>query len=644
MNLMELFVKISVDDQASSNVNSITDKIGGGLKTAAGIGIKAITAASGAIIGLTGLAIKSYAEYEQLVGGVETLFGTSADTVMQYAENAYKTAGMSANEYMSTVTSFSASLLQSLDGDTEAAAKYADQAITDMSDNANKMGTDMELIQNAYQGFAKQNYTMLDNLKLGYGGTKEEMERLLADAEKLSGQEFDISNYADVVEAIHIVQTEMGITGTTAEEAAKTIEGSVAMTKAAWSNLVTGIADDNADFDLLIDNFIQSVSTAAGNILPRIETALMGVSKLIGELFPVIMEQLPTIIMNTLPQILASAGQILLALANGIINALPLLASTAMEILPTLVDGLLQNLPSMLSSFVDVATQVITMLAQGLADTLPTLIPQIVDAIMQLIVILTNPDVIVQLINAGIDIMLALINGIIQAIPLIIEQMPVIIMNIATALIQAAPQLIVAALQLIAMLIQGLAQGVGSLIRAGGDLVKKIVIGIANGISSAVTKAKELGKKIISAIKEKFGDILSVGGDLVKGLWNGINNKVDWIKEKLKGFKDKVMNALKDFFGIKSPSRVMRDEVGRYLAEGIVVGFNDVDPMKEIEKSLNMGVKGIVPTVSVNSAFGGGIASGGVSVVQNIYSQAKTAADLMQEALYQQKRAVYIGV
>src|SRR5574344_992703 len=267
MNLMDLFVKISVDDQASSQVETIGSKLKGGLATAAKVGAAAVAAAGTAMVAIGKQAIEQYAEYEQLVGGVETLFKQSSDTVMGYAENAYKTAGLSANEYMSTVTSFSASLLQSLNNDTAKSAEVADMAITDMSDNANKMGTDMSMIQSAYQGFAKQNYTMLDNLKLGYGGTKTEMERLLADASKLSGVEYNIDNLNDVYEAIHVVQTELGVTGTTAKEASTTIQGSVNSMKSAWTNLVTGIADDNADFDALITNFVDSIMTMADNIL-----------------------------------------------------------------------------------------------------------------------------------------------------------------------------------------------------------------------------------------------------------------------------------------------------------------------------------------------------------------------------------------
>ena len=223
----------------------------------------AIAGTTAAITGLVTASTKAYASYEQLVGGVDTLFKDSSKKVQQYAADAYKTAGMSGNEYMETVTSFSASLLQSLGGDTEKAADVANQAMIDMSDNANKMGTDMQSIQNAYQGFAKQNYTMLDNLKLGYGGTKEEMQRLLADAEKLSGVHYDISNFSDVTQAIHEIQNSLDITGTTAKEASTTIEGSANSMKAAWSNLLVGISDDTQDFDTLVNNFVESAKSFA---------------------------------------------------------------------------------------------------------------------------------------------------------------------------------------------------------------------------------------------------------------------------------------------------------------------------------------------------------------------------------------------
>ncbi len=293
-------IKIKGDD---SPFQKVLGKIGSAVNTAVKASAAAVGAASAGVAALGTACINAYADYEQLAGGVETLFKDSAETIHSFADNAYKTAGLSANEYMETVTSFSASLLQSLDGDTEKAAAAADLAITDMADNANKMGTAMESIQYAYQGFAKQNYTMLDNLKLGYGGTKEEMQRLLADAEKLSGVKYDLSSYADVVEAIHVIQTEMGITGTTAKEASTTIQGSVASMKAAWANLMVGMADDTQNFDMLLSNFIESIGTVADNLLPRIGIVIEGMGKLVAGLAPEIASALPTLTNELLPNL-----------------------------------------------------------------------------------------------------------------------------------------------------------------------------------------------------------------------------------------------------------------------------------------------------------------------------------------------------
>lgn len=340
MNLFDLYAKITLDtneyedslDEASGKTNSFADKLKSGLATAGKIAATGLAAAATAVAALGKAAIEGYADYEQLTGGVETLFKESADAVMTYAENAYKTAGLSANEYMETVTSFSASLLQSLGGDTAAAAEYADLAITDMADNANKMGTSMESIQNAYQGFAKQNYTMLDNLKLGYGGTKEEMERLLQDADALS-ESFSLQvdesgnlvySYADIVDAIHIVQTEMGITGTTAAEASSTISGSVSSMKSAWTNLVTGLGDANADIGVLLDNFLLSVGTVGKNLIPVIKNILKN-------LFSTIEERGP--------EMLAEGVLLLGKLALGLIQAIPDLVKKIPQIIKSIVQA-----------------------------------------------------------------------------------------------------------------------------------------------------------------------------------------------------------------------------------------------------------------------------------------------------------------
>jgi phage-related protein len=310
--------KKDVDD----NFKSMGDGIGKAMTVGAATATAALASVGTAIAALTKASVSNYAEYEQLTGGVETLFKTSSDAVMEYAKNAYKTAGMSANEYMATVTGFSASLLQSLGGDTEQAAKVADMALSDMADNANKMGTSMEMIQNAYGGFAKQNYTMLDNLKLGYGGTKEEMERLLADAEKFSGIKYDINNLNDVYQAIHVIQNEMGITGTTAKEAASTISGSIGMTKAAWTNLMTGLADGNADIPQLVQDVISSATAVLANVIPAVKEVIKNIPVAISEISPeagAAFQKVVDVIMEVLP-ILKDALQVAFDLVVDTIN------------------------------------------------------------------------------------------------------------------------------------------------------------------------------------------------------------------------------------------------------------------------------------------------------------------------------------
>ena len=455
MDVFDLFAKITLDsseyekglkDAKSSasgltglfgKVGSAVSTVGKGIFNVAKVSVAATTAGATAISALTGLAIKGFAESEQLVGGVETLYKTSADKVQQYADDAYKTAGLSANEYMNTATTFAAALVSSLGGDTEQAAELANTAIGDMSDNANKMGTDMESIQNAYNGFSKQNYTMLDNLKLGYGGTKQEMQRLLDDANKLNAAQgnytkYSIDSYADVVSAIHDVQNAMGITGTTSKEASTTIQGSVNATKSAWSNLVTGIADDNANFGQLISNFVDSATTAASNIIPRIEVALNGAAKLIESLVPPIMAELPSLIETVLPQLaqsavnivqtlvtgisanaaqlIDSAIQIITVLGNGIYQMLPTVAQSALQIVLTLVSKLNENLPQML----DTAGQMLIAFVEGVSEHLPDIMLAAASIVETLLTYFIEhlPDIVegaMQMGNAVID---GIIDGI----------------------------------------------------------------------------------------------------------------------------------------------------------------------------------------------------------------------------------------
>ena len=306
------------------------------VKTFAKVSAAMTTAAVGAIGVLTKLSVEQYAEYEQLVGGVETLFKKSSNKVMEYANNAYQSAGMSANEYMNTITGFAASLLQGLGGDTEKAAQIGNMAVEDMADNANKMGTSIEMIQNAYQGFAKQNYTMLDNLKIGFGGTKEEMQRLLQEAEKISGIRYDISNFNDIIEAIHVIQTEMGITGTTAKEAASTIEGSLNMTKSAWTNLLTGMADDNSNFDVLVQNLVSSLGSLVENLLPRVKIAIEGIGELIRTLLPKVLDEIPEIMASLFPESMQEDIKIIF---EGIVEAIKTTVNFAIQWIPKITEG-----------------------------------------------------------------------------------------------------------------------------------------------------------------------------------------------------------------------------------------------------------------------------------------------------------------
>ena len=511
LNLFELFVKIGVDDQASGKLSNLSSKLGNGLKTAAKIGTAAVGAAAAGITALTTAAVNNYAEYEQLVGGVETLFKNSANKVQEYAANAYKTAGMSANEYMSTVTSFSASLLQSLDGDTNAAAEKANLAITDMSDNASKMGTDMELIQNAYRGFAKSNYTMLDNLALGYGGTKEEMQRLLDDAEKLSGQKFDISSYGDIVDAIHVVQTEMGITGTTAKEASSTISGSVSSMKSAWSNLVTGIADDNADFETLIKNFVESVGIAAGNILPRIEQSLIGVGDLITSLAPVAVNAISDLIEDVLPSVLKAGISLLTAVGDGIISNFDYLVQTAFDLILYLSDSLISGADGV----IDGAVALVESLAMWIEEYSGVLIEKAVVLIMAIVrgLIENLPKIAV----AALKIIRALALGIVDNIPEIVKQIPTIISSIVNGFSSAMPDIV----------------------SIGKDIVKGVWSGISSMIKWFTDKVKGFFSGIVDGVKDTLGIhspskvFAGIGGFMAEGLADGWDKEYNGIKRSI---------------------------------------------------------------------------------------------------------------
>lgn len=663
-------------EQGTKNLASkLTSGFGSVVSSAAKIGTVAVAAGATATAALTKSALDSYASYEQLVGGVETLFKDSAGIVQGYAENAYKTADLSANAYMETVTSFSASLLQSVGGDTEKAAKIADQAIVDMSDNANKMGTSMEMIQNAYQGFAKQNYTMLDNLKLGYGGTKTEMERLLADAEKISGQKFNLDSYADVVQAIHVVQTEMGITGTTAKEASTTIEGSTQSMKAAWENLITGIARDDADVSKLIDEFVSSVETVGENIFPRVEQILDGIGTLISRLLPIIMDKVPSLLLKYVPKLVTAGYNLLIGIVNGFIQAAPEILSMIPIILEEIGTIIFETIPEFVNSIADYISNIDLSsfgsgFVQKIADGLQTGIPILVDTATNLIVsfvefIGNNLPFIVQ---AGLDILLGLVNGLLSAIPNLLQALPTIIDSIVNGLLDSIPLIIDAGVQLLTSLVEDLpdiintivevipeiitnlidsvishipqiaeagmnllislvknlpkilitlVKGVGQLIvgivkaivthipdiaKAGFDLLVSIFKNIPKLLGEAVVAVGRIIGFIVDSFANGMTRIFEIGKHIVEGIWEGISGAGGWLMDKISGFADDVVDGIAGFFGISSPSKVMRDRIGRFLAEGIWVGFDMYNPMDKINKELNYGMRSLETSMVINGA------------------------------------------
>ena len=627
MNLFELFIKIGIDDQASGKLKDLGGKLGNGLATAAKIGTAAVATAAAGITALTTAAVNNYAEYEQLVGGVETLFKNSADEVVGYAENAYKTAGLSANEYMSTVTSFSASLLQSLDGDTAKAADYADQAIRDMSDNANKMGTDMSMIQSAYQGFAKQNYSMLDNLKLGYGGTASEMYRLLQRAAELDetfAQTADFSidekghltaEFADITQAIHIVQTEMGITGTTALEAGRTISGSVGAMKSAWTNLVTGFADGNADIELLIEDLVETIVGdgtennlgVIGNVLPAIETALGGIAKLIEGAAPKIIEILPGLVERVVPSVISAATgmvdavvkvvpDLLNTVVDAIIENAPALIDSAIVLVGELSNGILSQLPQIVKLGLDL----ILSLANGIAGSLPELIPTIMDVILQIVDTLTNPNNLQNLLQAALSIVTQLAWGLVNSIPQLIDSVLVLVENIVNFLLdpQTLSTLIMAAIEIVIALGMGLIEAIPKLITATSRLVAGIVGYFINY------------------------DWGSLGRNLVDGFKRGIQNAWYNLKSWFKNLFGDLIGIAKRILGIASPSKVFK-KIGGFTAEGFGAGFEDefAHVKDDMENSLNfddasVGINASIRKVGAGAAVGafGGTSIGNINI------------------------------
>ena len=567
---------------SASKMSSVMKGIGSSaIKVGKGLAVAGAAAAT-AVTALVSKSVGAFADYEQLTGGVETLFGAGGRSVEEYAQSvgksvsdiqgkydslmsaqnavlenankAYMTAGMSANEYMDTVTGFSASLISSLGGDTNKAADYANSALVDMSDNANKMGTDMESIKNAYQGFAKQNYTMLDNLKLGYGGTQEEMKRLLSDAEKLTGQRYDISSFADITQAIHAIQTQMDITGTTAKEASTTISGSWGSLKAAFQNVLVGLTTGGDMFDQSLDALINTAVTFGQNIIPAIKGALSGIGYLIEGLAPVIGETIPPLINDLAPTLANSAVSLISSLVNGLTQN----ATQFSECLSNMIIVAVAGISTVVPQLLDAASKIVSNLMQGLTNSMP----QIVNGAVTLVEGLVNGLVnnIPLLIMGAVQLVTSLANGLIENLPRIIDAGVNLITGIISASYSMMPQIIQGGMQLVVNLAVGLVRAIPQLIAA----LPRITGAIVKGFKTV--NWFDLGLQLIKSIWE---GIKSIGSEM----WNGVKEKTSELWGGVKNVVSEKLNNIKSAYdahgrGLKGATFAAIEGVKEYYRTG----------------------------------------------------------------------------
>lgn len=672
-----------------------------GVKKLGSVAKTGLTVVGGAVAGvatafgvMTKKALDSYASLEQNIGGVETLFKDSSQSVVDNAKKAYKTAGLSANAYMETVTSFSASLLQSLGGDTKKAADYADRAIIDMSDNANKMGTSMDLIQNAYQGFAKQNYTMLDNLKLGYGGTKEEMQRLVQDASKMTDVQKELGvtvdgsilSFGNIVNAISVMQKHMGIAGTTSEEASETISGSISSMKGAFDNFLNGTGSPKELAETMVTagkNVIRGLS----EIVPRLLETLPEVKQLVQENIVQAFSE------DNVKQMVESGKNIIMSLISGVTSSLPNILPVALNLIQFTADAIVSNIPILAQKGYELLDNVIS----GFVSAIPTALPKVLDFIQGI------GDKIAEaaptLIQKGFDLLGKLVEGIVQAIPILIAKVPTIISTFANVIndnfptilakgvgllwelikgiISAIPDLIanipkiISAIvdtlmafqwlslgrNIIKLLKDGIMGMVGAVKSAGikifdtirntminlpstlSNLGKSAIYNLSSTISGLASSAKTAALKVASAIESAIlklpGKMLSIGKDIVTGLWNGISGMVGWITDKVMGFANSVLGGIKKALGIHSPSRVMRDQVGKMMALGMGIGFEKNIPDADMQKGLETTISKL--QAEADNIFRAGSAPTASQIVKSVtnnYTGETTNYEKVESAMF----------
>ena len=562
----------------------------------------AVEALGSKVVDVGKQAIGSYKDYEQLVGGTETLFGNAAKYVEDYANTAYKSAGLSTNEYLETVNGMAAALNQST-GSVWQSAKLGNQAVIDMADNANKMGTSMEMIQNAYNGFSKQNYTMLDNLKLGYGGTKKEMARLLEDATKLSGIEYDIENYADIVNAIHVIQEEMGIAGTTQLEATETIEGSLNMVKSAWDNLIAGLGKDDADIGNLIDKLLDSIFGTdkdkgfLDNLLPRVETIVSGLDEFAIQLT----SRLPGVAAELLPQL----SQMLLNMVTNSINSLndnlPEMITSFEAIFENIIDTaitLVTSIIQMLPSILEMAISIIVAIANGLAENIPTLIPTIIEIVEEIInVILDNLPM---LLEAATQIITALAEGLIESLPDISLAINKINYQIIATFISLLPEILKIASDIIWTLIGSMATAIGEMLSADfwNEALNDIVYSFTNI------------------------DWQGIGVRCLEGIAAGFDKGMTKLAEGCVKVADNIKGIFTKNLQIHSPSKIFED-YGQMIDEGLAIGISSgvsIDATEELADD-------------VSSSFNSSVAGAGGDVVIPVYIGNELIQTIVVDAL-----------
>ena len=624
MNLLDLFVKISVQDEASENVETLSGKFKNGLATAAKVGAAAVGAAATGIAVLTKNALNNYAEYEQLVGGAKLMFGEAYDYIADKAKNAYSTVQMSQNDYLQQVNGFATGLKTALGGNERAAAELADRIINAEADVVAATGNSQEAVQNAFNGIMKSNYTMLDNLQIGITPTKEGFQEVIDkvnDWNDANGRAtaYQIENLADCQSALVDYIEMVGMQGYASREAADTIQGSVASMKGAWSNLLTGIADDNADFMALTGNFVDSVVAVGQNIIPRISVILGGISQLVSSASTTIIPMVITTITDNLPMLLQAAVTLVGALGQGIIDNLSAITQAAIDILFFLANGLIENLPTLIDGIVQVTLTIVQML--------------------------TSPDFLTQLIETAILLIMTLAQGLIDAIPQLIAAVPLIIGNLLAAIIVELPNIIQMGIDLLFALIDGIIKCIPELVAAVPTLIIAFINGIVNnldkiilagpqiivslitGIIGAIPELIAAVPRIIAAIADTIRnyDWGGIGKNIVRGLKNGIagmwGNIKSWFSDKVNG----LVSGVKKILGIASPSKVFAG-IGGFMAEGLGEGFDDQfkSVKKDIEGNMSFDAGTITADANIirnytSGSYGGGGDSGRIVMLLEQY-------------------------